>query len=336
MPVVHINRARPDLSGVLAGNVVSAADWAAAGSLSNWLIGKGRTLVPMYHPGQGTLTWAGTTGGSGNNLYPFAFRYLLQPSYQAIERLWVFDYESEGPVAVSIAGGASTPYGADGISSFDEDLSTQSASEDDTVVGISTVEDLTIHSIGCWEYPRQFLEDNANELGTIVERLRRGQPITNQSVQRMRAVAAATTAGKRTHFHWAVPYAISGSTATTYVRSTTSTSFTTLFTDACHVLGRQTGVGDTTRSVKAKVYAWVTGGTAEVRMTSDVHGQTSNTVTISSTSPAWSSEITGQTVDAEDMSTDDGRRGGAWDGVSIQYRKVTSGTVYVASATIYE
>ena len=146
--------------------------------------------------------------------------------------------------------------------------------------------------------------------------------------------AADFDAGKRVLFQWAVPYQQGVSTITTYAASTSSATFSNVFDVAKPCLARKKFNDGKYTLCGARVFAWVSpGGIGEFRVSSNVGN--SAAFTISTTSPAWSSELTGIEILCEDLGAADGIPADGWDDVQIQFR-ATSGTLYVASAILSE
>ena len=320
---------------MVAGSAVSGQDWTRLGRLNNWLRGRGRQLIPTMTPSHGTLT--------GGSAYDYEFRVV--PSYQNFDRVWVIALRTE---EVDVTAGSATLVTQIGSPDFNADtpgvaavsmtmierLASQSSTIGTTTLVLDPANSMDVDSIGMWELPRYEIATSTNERGVDTTELRVGQPIKRESKDNLFSTALDTTVGKRVLVNWAVPHAVGGATSTTYATSTVSSTFGGLWPDAIPALARIRYRGDTSKTVTGDLYAWVTGGgSAEMRIVSDVHGN-GGTVSISNTTPAWTSSST-VSIDTEDLGVADGRRSGAWDGINFDIRAI-SGTLYVASACAYE
>ena len=270
----------------------------------------------------------------------------LVPSYQALVRRWRLAARCDGELSVAFNGGAAVVDPTPGLFAdldryeaprgivFDETLGSQSDAESAGTVSVTTTGNtLSVDSIECFELPRASIAADANELGVDLAPFRSGQPIRADVFEHIYSGAMDFDAGKRVLFQWAVPYNIAGVTSTTYAASRTSSTFADALDVAKPCLARKKFNDGKYHLCKARVFCWVSGGgSGQVRVSSYVGN--SSAVTITNTSPGWSGLLS-QEILCEDLTTDDGIPADGWDNVQIQFR-ATAGTIYVASAAVYE
>ena len=341
--VAESSYSRPDadIAGIFASGAVSGSAWETNANLTNHLLGRGRVLIPSFKPPGGTLT---------KGSYTYAFR--MVPTYNALVRRWRVSARCAGNVVVTVNGG--TPLAAVSPGSFttleqyelppglvdEEELASQSTAEEAATLTINASAtgsaDVDVDSIECIEIPRRVLVEDANERGVNIPALRTGQPLRADAFARMIDVAQDVDIGKRVLLHWAVPYLRNGSPTTSYAASTSSSTFSSALPVDHFALARKIyNDGSVVTNCKARFFAWVSpGGTGQIRVigTKDV----SSAVTISNTTAAWSSQLTDVPVLAEDFATSDGESASdGHDELNVQIR-ATSGTIYLASAIVYE
>lgn len=338
MPESHYARGRAPREGILATQTVSGSEWTAGARLHNHLHGRGRVLVPAYRPGIATIS-------KGD--YTLAF--WLVPTYAALERRWRVVMRSDGEVDYDIEGVTGTLSEPRDFSTLERwetpravEVEKELASQSSTEVGVDVVlgssisgVSMDIDSIECHEFPRAFITEGGTENGVNLAQFRGSQPIKADAFQDMYAASQNDDLGKRVLFQWAVPYDESGATTTTYAKSTASSTFGDVFDVAIPCLARKKfNDGNAYTVCSARVFAWVSsGGAGEVRV-STADGN-SSVVAISNTTPDWTSAITDVNVRHEDLTTSDGLPGGGYDDVQFKFR-ATAGTLYVASAILYE
>jgi hypothetical protein len=315
---------------------VSASDWASTARLQNHIASRGRVLVPAFRPDHVAV--------ASKTAYTYALRVV--PSYQALVRRWRVAVQCATQVDVSINGGtaavdpspgdfadigaASLPRGI----TIDEVLGSQTSAESAATVTITGDSVPTVDSIECFELPRAFIASDANELGVELPPLRSSLPIQAAAFTNLYAGAMNADAGRRVLFQWAVPYEVAASTSTTYAASTASATFGDVFSVAkpC-IVRKKFNDGNDYTACNARVFAWVSGGGSGQFRVITGEGD-SSVVTITNTSPAWSSEVTDALVLHEDLTAADGLPGG-YDDVQFEFR-ATSGTLYVASVILNE
>lgn len=326
MPLSRVPQFREDIAftSVVAGAPVAATDWQRAASVQNWIAGRGRINIPTFHPDHVDL------------LSDSVCRYALYvlPSHSAIDlvaQVSRSDVTSTLPGTIQTPSSvllSASPRGAYGTTAIEVQL--------DIAVGDR---DETVHSIAVYEIPRASIEQTASAGGIDVSALSAGQPITAASVEPIADALADDTFGARVLAAHAVPWSDDGgsSVTTEFASASTSATYAATVGSGVPVLARKKRVSDTTRTVKARCYGWVTGATTgQFRVTSSVNGS-SSAVSFTNTSPAWSSEITDLVVDCEDLSTATGLQSATWDELTTELRRSAgAGNVYVAGWVVYE
>lgn len=341
-----------------AGLAVRGQTWHRAGEASNWLAGRGTQLIPG---GFGFTT----SGTSRHELY-----WKAQPRYQALQRMWCIDmqpvpqlsgdswpYEVQSTVLIEIPIGTSqrtltiSGAGESRANTFGvlQSLTSQSSSEATLSMGItrSAGDECIIRSISCWEVPRPVLAEAGSDQGADLAKLISGQPGLADSIAPI-VDGTNTQYGllpRRHLLQWSVPGLVGGSASTAFARATTSTSWGTYVLETgIPVLVRKDARGDTTGNLTARIHAWCSTGTGEVRL-STTSGGASTASTVSVTSPGTTGSPNYTTIsyadgaDCEDLASADGRQTAAspaWDTVNVEFRKITSGTIYVAGISIWE
>lgn len=307
---------------IVAGAPAASTDWQRAAAAQNWVAGRGRQNIPVFKPDHGA-----------NKNTTFRYSLYIIPSYPAIDLVCMVgtkqqinaalpgSIETPSPVPLS-----ASPRGAYGTTPITIDLDI-----------VAPVVDITVESIAVYEIPRARIEQTALAGGVDMVALAAGQPITAASVDALRDATNDDTFGARTLAFHAVPYSDGSGTITTYATSSTSATYAAVRGgNGVPVLARKKRTTDTTRTVKARCFAWISGtATGEFRVTSSKHGS-SSAVTITG-APAWSSEITDLVVDCEDLTDAVGLQGGTFDELTCEVRRASgTGTVYVAGWIVYE
>jgi hypothetical protein len=326
MPLSTVPQFRQDVAftSVVAGAPVASTDWQRVAAVQNWIAGRGRQVIPTFKPDHGS-----------NKNTTFRYSLYILPSYPTIDLvamaatkpLQTVALPGSVPAPVPIALSVS-PRGAYSSSAITLDL--------DIVAPINP--DITVESIAVYEIPRAQIEQTALAGGVDAIALAPSQPITIASVDAIRDAVDDDVFGARVLAFHAVPYSNGSGTITTYATASTSATYAPVVGgNGVPVLARKKRTADTTRTVKARCYGWVTGATTgEFRVTSSVNGS-SSAASFTSTSPAWSSEITNLVVDCEDLTTSDGLQGGVFDELTCEARRSAgAGTVYVAGWIVYE
>lgn len=319
---------------IQSGAPVRGITWGAVARAVNFLNGSPRALIPHCSP---NVTLAVADG-----VQTLSFRVF--PSYQATHRLWLavleptaqdeaigteFEFtDPSGGTATWRCIGTAGPFAPKAFRHV-ETVSSRTTSETTLAPTFESIAGThVLGRLACFELPRPELAVDANDLGLELGSFRARHWIydaTGRSLGGLpEALAGALSRGRRHMFQWARP------ATAALAFSTTSTSYTSVLTYTPELLERYLYNGDTTPTIEVRVLAWVTGGTGDVAVTM-ANGDL-NAVAISATTPTWTS-ITGLNVRAEDLSASDGRRTSA-DLATIQARKNTSGTIYVAGIGI--
>jgi hypothetical protein len=328
MPLSPVPQFRQDVAftSVVAGAPVASTDWQRVAAVQNWIAGRGRQVIPTFKPDHTELTTPGT------------FRYALYilPSYPTIDLVAMVcrsdtvssvlpgQVPAPAPVALS-----ASPRGAYGTTAIQAQI--------DIALG---PRDELLHSIAVYEIPRAQIEQTALAGGIDTTALAPSQPITIASVDAIRDAVDDDVFGSRVLAFHAVPWSDDGGSSTTTEWASASTSGTyaaVVGGNGVPVLARKKRAADTTRTVKARCYGWVTGATTgQFRVTSSVNGS-SSAVSFTNTSPAWSNEIANLVVDCEDLTTATGLQAATWDELTCEARRSAgAGTVYVAGWIVYE
>ena len=342
---------------VRGGSTVKSLTMQDAAKTLMWAIGRGGQLVPCYSP-----SYSLASGATAR------FKFRVQPRYQAFSRLWTVTARgASGNAGLSfntaVPAGGSAKYHNTGVTRAGvspvihyHHLSSQSSSETELSIDIDNdgAVGLVIESIGCFEIPRLELALGASDYGVDVETLAHRQPIydgAGKSVGGLydTANAAFNIAQRNGMFHHAWPIITSGAGTTSATRNITSTSYVTLWSSAGGVtrtapqLARKRdrdGVsGYDLRSVAVGALAAVSGGTGNVRFT--MTNGSSIELTISSTDTTFGGTSAGSwqtdsvSVDAEDLNSSNGLRDSTWDLATIEAKKNTSGTLYLASVSMW-
>lgn len=328
MPLSSVPQFRQDVvfaGAVVAGAPVASTDWQRAAAVQNWVAGRGRQNIPTFKPDHEALE-------APSRVYRYAL-YVI-PTYAAIDLVAMVSssdvvsvlpgsVQTPSPVALS-----ASPRGAYGTTPIEVQLD----------VSVS-VRDVEVHSIAIYEVPRARIEQTASAGGIDTVALAAGQPITAASVDALRDATDDDIFGGRVLAAHAVPWSRDGGSSTfvDYASLSTSGTFTAVVGgNGVPVLARKKRTTDTTRTVKARCFAWISGtATGEFRVTSSKHGS-SSAATITG-SPAWSSEITDVVVDCEDLTDAVGLQSGTFDELTCEMRRASgTGTVYVAGWIVYE
>lgn len=317
--IVPVRRVGVPFQHIRNGVAVRGSTWTPMGETANWLTGRGCQLVPAWCPAlelpaNDTLT----------------FRFRAPRSNAALEREWQFRVQETAAWAAGEAPEFRAPGGSGSggvVQTLRETVASPAGGVGEVSFDVSTPTTGTarLDLVACVEVPRVIVE--ATEEGVELAALEPGDPMLGGAeIARIVSVARTSTHGRRTLAQWARPVEDP--------LTTTSTSFADVWSLGVPVLGRSLGgVTETTRSVTVDALAWVTGGGgAEIRATSSSTSDT-DTVSVSATTATWVSATVD--VDAEDVSTADGRRGSATDLLTVEYR-ATSGTLSLASVSVYE
>ena len=319
---------------VIADPVKAAGEWYRYGMLSNYLLGRGCTLIAPYAV---TITVAAAATAT--------IRHSIWPRYQATHRVWTIGmYSTTSDVAVVTftdpSGGTHEVRPStvgEGVYDFVETISARTSSNVDVSISIAALVgagSVVVTSIGCFEVPRPELALDANDQGVDLDTLFGGRPIYDGARQSIGAAAAGisaarTIATRSSLFHWGVNEA--------NARSISGTLFLPLFRDggAPILLDRKLYNGETVRTINVK--AWMEqnliggGDTLELRFTM----ASGDTLTLSQPGLVGSWVSGSLDVHVEDPTSSDGSRSSTFDKCTIEARMtVGSNTAHVDSIAI--
>lgn len=306
----------------------------------NFVIGRGHVVVPTFSP---------LSFNDGE------LRIWVRPGPAALQLVWLLHGTfttgvggaGTDPVTISISGDniSTATYTATVRGEFHAILVTDVVSHSSDGFAVTFANNYPIvgtdpwiypHFLSCYEMPRATLSDS--EGAVPVSALGTRQAIRGAAIQNIVAALDGTSFdhGRRTLVTWAKRAYSNGAVDTGAPISTTSTSYTDVLSNSFPVLGRKRYRSDTTTTVTVKVLAWVSAGSGAIKAVSDVHGDGTEVV-VTDTTPAW--HTLSATIDCTDVASTDRRQTAgtpAWDGIKLQFKKNTSGTIYIASLTVYE
>lgn len=329
MPLSSVPQFRQNATyagAIVAGAPVASTDWQRAAAVQNWVAGRGRQNIPTFKPDHEALE-------APSRVYRYAL-YVI-PTYAAIDLVAMV---SSSDVVSVLPGSVQTP---SPVALSASPRSAYNTTPIEVQLDVSaTVRDVEVHSIAIYEVPRARIEQTSSAGGVDIVALSAAQPITAASVDALRDATDDDTFGGRVLAAHAVPWSRDGGSSTfvDYASLSTSGTFAAVVGGGgVPVLARKKRTTDTTRTVKARAWAWVTGATTgEFRVTSSVNGS-SSAVSFTNTTPAWTGEITNLVVDCEDLTDAVGLQGGAFDELTCELRRSAgAGNVYVAGWVVYE
>lgn len=329
---------------VLLGEPISAGAWRDAGLSGAYVLGGGRRVVPW--------TAINRTLPAGSN---WTLRSRVVGSYAAVMRrwsIWAVSPSNAGTprltVTVPAGGTPLDPVSAPAWRSesrplhFDEYLAAQSNTEAEASINIAAADDdARIVAYECTEYPRLSLTLSAagstEDDGIYPSTLATGQPLIDLPYQSIEGVSEAqANAYKSLRRHL---YQFSRDASTTEAKA-----FAGAWADgiplAAPVLGEKPHIGDTTVTVKARVYAATTaGGGGEVRFNTRSGGVGAATIAgIAGTTFAWypatANPPASFSIECEDLAQPNGLQGAIFDTLMWQGQR-TAGTLYVADVSVW-
>ncbi len=327
-----VSHTRPELTdGIRAGLPVGAFDWGGYAALAHWSNGHGGMLIPWASIGQDI-----TTGNTGT------FLFFVAPKKLAVERVWQINMHSSAAIGVTAAvtvGGASASTrevyelrnGRGAAYLFRESLGAKTETAAQTGVAIAvTGGTVTVESIACYEQTRGVLDADTTDRGVEFNTLRARDPILdlpNKSLAGVIDAYKALDARRSGYFHWSTD--VSSALAVTAGQGRPDD----VFDLSVPMAGAIPTLGDTTMDVVCAVNCKVPeAATGFVRFQSDDAGD-SVTVTQTDKNFSW---VTGNlTINAEDLTITDGRRGNSWEGVAITAHVTASDTLNIQAISIY-
>lgn len=349
-PRVPFRPPYPSEAAIRSGSPVTHS-LATSAELSNWNLGAGAMLIPLFapcEPGRSIAAAANKT-----------FRFWIEPRYAAVDRIWIVrvrstdasSRDSAVQIEAPASGGTARTYTVaadrDRVTNivYLHRLSAQSATAGEVNIKITVTGSyaVMVESIGCYEVPRARLAQNSNEYGMDLETLQPRTPVfaagsmTGRSYEGLaRAVAASLSISRRAGM---VMFATPDNT--TDARAFTAAGYTSLLQAAVEALGRKLYRESTTRGLKARflLKTDVSGTTGNLRINTTSGGLGGANAIATGLHAAfawWPNNPIDFTVACEDLAAADGRRGAAWDDIDVQVQTGGSGTIYIAAACIYE
>lgn len=312
--VPHI---RPELGDTVRATLpVGGYDWSGLGALANFSNGHGGMLIPWCAIGQVI------SSGATND-----YHFYIAPKLRAVERVWVMNVRSASMVGttVSIAVDGTAVGGARPLSSFRDSRSTpivfrqsltaKTSTAADTYVSITaTGGNVTVESLCMYEQTRGVLDASNSDYGVDVATLSVRQPLADFNYQSAAGVCDAyknLDARRAGLFHWSTAAA-----SAIPITATVGSGGVALFPFGATMATAIPTVGESTSTVTCAVYAkTAAASTGSVKFTATV-GTGTVTLAVTSTTYAW---VTGALTDVqtEDMTTVDGRRGAAWEQITM-------------------
>jgi len=327
----------PNGTVAVSGGPVGSIDaWTPLGAGVNWLNATGAQLVCASTRLAQNQIAGGATG---------VFRFKAYTRVQAIQRIWVVQLVGlavDTGTTAQIWGGSGTPSASFVVPNstllnqpvfYVEALAAQSASLQEITISVKAgSKAVIVQSVACYEQWRPVLKASTSDSGINITSERARQPIftgnyatTIESVGGIYSALAAADARRVAVFHWAVP-------DTNPV--TRTGAYTTLLGLGQPVLTRQLTSGQTTGTVYWSAYAKVSASSGDVKLTTS-HSGVSDSVNITGTSYAWTTPRA-ISIDCEDLSTTDGRRGSSWDELDVQIRGNGGATISVVAVSVWE
>lgn len=324
--------------GIRIAESVRAVHWAHTSRLNNWIAGRGRPLVPSFAP------LVEIDPGTSSS---FFFR--VRPSYQHVRLRIEVILSASGPATALVAvPDASSPWStvqARGPSArpivIEVDRKDRVDAEESFVVGIAVADGqfaVLVESISVEAYPRAFLDNDANDLGSDRMMFWPRTPISQRNFgdNLLAHQTVLKRSARRAMFH------MSWGSASPW--TTGSAGPTEVFGTGFGLIGRYLYEGETVRELACRVRGFCSDETTSAEVTIENTGGGSGVVIsipAGSIVPAWHPPLASAPAtfecDAEDPSHEVGLRGGAVDlhQVSVE-RTAGSGTVSLESISIWE
>lgn len=316
-------------SGVIAGLPIQGVQWEGAASLLNWLVGRGRALIPYHRP-----QMPGMPGGAATPRFVQCPAW-LEFSYQTIDWIAVAQIRAStsapivdsGRFLVTTPGSRRAAYSSAGVAAT-LDIRGPSASA------------WTIEKLGAYELSRTDIETTLLAGGTTGLETISGLPIRWETVQeQIRDQGQRIIHGRRVLWQRTLPTAspdqpeINLPSQAGFGVGVTSSTFVDVTPGMPSVARSLTGAA--TASCRGRAWTIHTGGSAvgELRF---VSAAGNGSVVATQAGGAWTTEST-VSVRTESAGTADGIPGAGIDFVRVQCRRVSgTGTVRVQASTLYE
>lgn len=324
-------------SGIAFQRPVRSFDWTSMAAVANYTRGSGCILIPR--------TMIAETIALGPNTGTYHFR--VKTNQFSHSRVWYISLlgTTSGvatTASIAINGGTAVSVGVTGGKAsvvpieIIETVGSPSQTEQDIYVAISSSATAAVQvvSIACAEMPMaglSYLVDGGQDYARVAP-LAPVDAFGPGLVQldTVNATLGAINAGRRVGMHHLVRAAEGSGFATS------SAAFVAIYTASCEapMLGRYLYTGDTTRTLTFKAYGKISvAGTYSVKLTMTSGATT--TITTTSTSAGWFGTSNTIAVDAEDITSADGRRSTRWDLAKIEH-KTSAGTGTLWSLSVWE
>lgn len=318
-------------SAVVSGAAIQAAEWESMCAAHDALAASGSVLIPWHAP----MTSISASGSK-------AYTYRVWPKYAATHRLWsmAFISSTSTPATASIALSDGTTVGAlftdaaPRTISFVHQLSSRSAAEASETVTITlgSTSAAKVVGMGCWEYPRPAIalptgslpfDATTTDMGMDQAVARALLPIADDYAglgvgYMAHAVDSLRDETRRTGIFAAAPFA-----------SSTSSTFAAVFQAPPIALGRFLYRGQTSALMQLAAYVRTSDSSTsgEVRFTM----ASGASLTLGFSGVTSTTLIRGQiAIDAEDLTTSDGRRASRSDTCLVKLRRSAgAGTAYL-------
>lgn len=313
----------------------------ALGQTMNWNLGRGAQLIAANSPGESLAIGA-----------THVYHYRVWPRQAAFRRRWAVQLaggsSSTNQVEIIINGGTKTVTATLGSATLSarpifitEELASVSTSEAEATISIenkSGIEAIRVLSIACWELPRPELTlgSGSSEYGSQLSALRSNAPIfdgNGYSIVGLADAVKTAETGSYVHRPGMFAFAVDPNNA-----PFSGTSGNIFELDPI-VLGRLTHRNNTTTDVYCRSYGRTTvaGTTGTITFTANSGDSVVLTIPDNQSFNWFVTADHKLTIDAEDLSTSDGRRGGSWETVAITIsRTAGTGNIEIASAIMGE
>lgn len=315
---------------VYIGKSARALLFRDATRLVNWALGRGQTVIPANCYGNSTTVWEITAGNTLRLNY-----YQWAREHTALRLLWVVTLQPKSAASIPFtfasslgasqtAVAASTGYYYPTTLAFVDDATGLTSGSE---IYCSLTNDaasgtLEVLSVACYALPHAELEADTTDDGASDEGMAPGQAVYSPNAvssglrSLANAVASLPTDQGRAGL-WAF------SVGDGSYRSIADGSAVTLFEVPPVLLGRKLYTTNTTRTIDYAFKARVATAGATHRVTITMASGAVATTDVTTTTMSWHTGTVA--VDAEDVTSSDGRRSTRWDEATIAVQR-TAGT----------